>query len=708
MSCLKMYNFAPKARGLAVPDGFSVVPFREEKEIDDWLSICREGLIDPACGAEKFRCELLELDGPDPYRDTYFIVDDADGKKMATFTIVPDMWSTGMGYIHMVAVRYAYRGRGFGRFIADYCLQKLIEMGKEKVFLLTGDARLPALATYIKAGFLPVNYIDEHRFDMVNRWQDVVDTLGLDSLALLNDDGTPMRTLHRRPKVRVDDEGAAGDGRTDDRAAIQRAIDKVAAAGGGVAELSAGKKYRSGGLFLRSGVTLRFGDGAELIQNPDPDGYVKPEDGRLVPYRPDYGHNKYPDIKWSHLWYYNYPLVFAGEGVHDIRITGRGTIRMMDDAVPEKILKICPIGLYRVRNFEISGIEITDYHSYAMMPFTCENGLIKDVVIHHWSHGNGDGVCLMNCRNVRVHGCRMFTGDDAVYIFSSYRDPRGGGWWSSDAPQASENIEIDHNDLRTDHCKAFGMILWGIDCPELEKVEVRNVYVHDNHFQTMGNWLYNPYTTKTGCPPVTHVRFENNRIDAIEPNFFETQISDMNFFHSSRELHNGNFGDGRVFWVLNQNRNADSVGIRRDSDTENGACGYLTHLDEGDAALYQGIFIRAGAPCALWARVRTSGVRCRLFVRALDSGALIASLDFDQKAWENKILRFTVPEDANYHVGIERGEATQGSAEIDELRLLGNCDAAFGCKFVGMDPCRDRKPLYFYNENLWRDGEDEG
>ena len=194
MSCLKMYFINPKARNIPLPDGFTVTKFQSEADIGPWLDICHDGLISPDAGIEKFRGELVELDGPDPYRDTYFI--EKDGQKIATFTVVPNMWSTGMGYIHMVALRSEFRGLKLGSFMADYALQKLIAMGKERVFLLTGDARLPALRTYINAGFLPVNYIDEEGKDMVERWQNVVNNLGLESLDLLNDDGTFMQTLH--------------------------------------------------------------------------------------------------------------------------------------------------------------------------------------------------------------------------------------------------------------------------------------------------------------------------------------------------------------------------------------------------------------------------------------------------------------------------------------------------------------------------------
>lgn len=194
MSCLKMYCFNPEPKGLTLPDGFNVVKFQSEKDIDDWIYICSDGLIDPATARERFDSELINIDGPDPYRDTYFI--EKDGKKMATFTVVPNMWSTGMGYIHMVACRSEYRGLGIGKFIADYSLQKLIEIGKDKIFLLTGDTRLAALKTYIGAGFLPVNYIDENGLDMIERWQGVVNNLRIESLTLLDNEGKYMFDLH--------------------------------------------------------------------------------------------------------------------------------------------------------------------------------------------------------------------------------------------------------------------------------------------------------------------------------------------------------------------------------------------------------------------------------------------------------------------------------------------------------------------------------
>lgn len=64
--------------------------------------------------------------------------------------------------------------------------------------------------------------------------------------------------LAGRPWLNVLAHGAVGDGTTDDSAAIQDAIDEMAAAGGGTVLCPAGKDYRCN-VILKSGVTLQGG-----------------------------------------------------------------------------------------------------------------------------------------------------------------------------------------------------------------------------------------------------------------------------------------------------------------------------------------------------------------------------------------------------------------------------------------------------------------
>ena len=70
----------------------------------------------------------------------------------------------------------------------------------------------------------------------------------------------------------ITDFGAAGDGVTMDTGAIQKAVDAARASGGGEAVMPAGT-YLSGGILLRSRVTLRLPTGAALPGSRDPVDY---------------------------------------------------------------------------------------------------------------------------------------------------------------------------------------------------------------------------------------------------------------------------------------------------------------------------------------------------------------------------------------------------------------------------------------------------
>lgn len=498
-------------------------------------------------------------------------------------------------------------------------------------------------------------------------------------------------------EYRIDDEpfGAHGDGKTNDRAAIQLAVDTAFSAGGGRVILSAGKTYLSGGIILRSNTELHFENGAVLMQCPGKDNYVKPSNGGCEPYEPLAVHNFSDEIKWSHVWFKNYPFVFAPEGTENIAVTGNGTIRMDAVSPDEELIRICPIGFYRVNGVKISDITISGYHSYAMMPNTSSNILIKNVKIGEWSGKNCDGICLMNCRDVRITGCDISSGDDSLYIFSSYRDPRGGEWWSSDEPEPSKNIEIDRNRLVTSRCKAFAMIPWGIDCPDPEKTEISNIYIHDNYIRTMGVWRFNPYAKKTGDPPIKNIRFENNTVDAIEKNFFDTQISGLSGFRSMTALHNGNFRGGASFWLEKSNIGDGFAGVCRTGDGEE-PYGFVSCREDGCTALVQGIYIRSCDVHCFTADVCTDGVTCRMTVRNSETGELVKALDFCNTERKKLELLFSVPTPGNYDIGIESGDTRFGMAKIYYAELCGG-DGIPGYKRVENVYGGDRI-VYFYND----------
>ncbi|NMA09346.1 MAG: GNAT family N-acetyltransferase [Clostridiales bacterium] len=76
-------------------------------------------------------------------------------------------------YLHFVAIRSAYRGRGLSRPLCLAVLKRHAELGHHGCYLTTDDFRLPAIALYLKLGFEPVLWTD----DAEERWEKVYQAL---------------------------------------------------------------------------------------------------------------------------------------------------------------------------------------------------------------------------------------------------------------------------------------------------------------------------------------------------------------------------------------------------------------------------------------------------------------------------------------------------------------------------------------------------
>ena len=167
---MRWTNDRKPAPELNIPDGCEIKRFTElDGALDAWLDIVQYGLSDGRKDADFYGS--LMLDWPDYSEDkNFFIV--ADGEPAATLTVVchPENME---GYIHMVACKEKFRGRGFGTLLNNLALKVLKDEGMETAYLTTDDWRIPAIKSYLRAGFVPVIPVG----DMDARWKAVFEKI---------------------------------------------------------------------------------------------------------------------------------------------------------------------------------------------------------------------------------------------------------------------------------------------------------------------------------------------------------------------------------------------------------------------------------------------------------------------------------------------------------------------------------------------------
>ncbi len=207
--------------------------------------------------------------------------------------------------------------------------------------------------------------------------------------------------------------GAAGDGKTLDTDAVNRAIEAAAATGGAMVRFSAGT-YLCTSIHLKSNVTLYLDAGSviEAAEGPLP-RYDDPEPNPWKDFQ-DYGHSHWQN---SLIW---------GIGLRNISIRGNGLIhgKGLDcgfhkggykDGGPGTGNK--SISLRDCVNVTLRDFSILHGGHFGILATGVDNLVIDGVKIDT----NRDGMDIDCCRNVRISNCSVNAPwDDGICLKASY------------------------------------------------------------------------------------------------------------------------------------------------------------------------------------------------------------------------------------------------------------------------------------------------
>lgn len=213
----------------------------------------------------------------------------------------------------------------------------------------------------------------------------------------------------------VKDFGAKGDGKTLDHIAINAAIEKCVADGGGRVVLPTGT-YLCGSIRLKSNVELHITPGATILAAPSSMKAYDESEEWVGPAYQDGGHT-----------YFHNSLIYA-VGQENVSITGRGRIDgkglTKKDTEKGGNLQGGSIGtgdkaiaLKQCRNILIRDVTIYRGGHFAIIVTGCELGTIDNVLIDT----NRDGIDIDCCKYLTVSNTKVNTpSDDAIVLKSSY------------------------------------------------------------------------------------------------------------------------------------------------------------------------------------------------------------------------------------------------------------------------------------------------
>lgn len=243
--------------------------------------------------------------------------------------------------------------------------------------------------------------------------------------------------------------GAVADGKTLATGAIQAAIDEAAAQGGGEVVFPPGQ-YLTGTLYLKDKVSLRLLLGATVL-----------------------GSTNIADYPVNHCAYASYSDSYTaraliwGDGLHDIAITGQGTIDGQGvafdgkEATPQDLeriteildqeKRIAPLKNYFLRpylirfvscrNVQVEGVSLRNSAMWMQHYLDCDFVTLRGLNVFNHGSRNNDMIDIDGCRNVIVSDCFGDSDDDALTLKSTGERP-------------TEHVVVTNCVLRS-HCNAI-------------------------------------------------------------------------------------------------------------------------------------------------------------------------------------------------------------------------------------------------------------
>src|SRR5690242_14152670 len=402
------------------------------------------------------------------------------------------------------------------------------------------------------------------------KWLAAVSTLAIGVTLIVAEPAVAAGTFNIR------DYGATGNGSSNDTAAIQKAIDAAAAAGGGTVRVPSGTYKSANSIHLKSNITIQLDSGSTIV-GASGTGYDKPESNPNDSFQ-DYGHSHFHNAM---MW---------GNSLTNIGFTGSGTIDggghlitgNPDSGQADKILS-----LTRCDGLTLDGVTFRRGGHFAILTNNCNH--ITSDHLHVDTASDRDGWNVISASNVTVTNADIAANDDALVFKSDYalgaKLPNGhvtvtDSHLSAQCCNAlmfgSETCG-DFSDYNLQHITITGADKSGLGMVSMDGANISDVHYRDITMTGVRSPIMQKIGTRKRCgnsPGVGHISnitYDNITATGASPSFSPTvwgesggnRISGVRFtnVHITVPGGNGTMGTGVPSNDPN-NYNPNSIGTR--------------------------------------------------------------------------------------------------------------------------------------------------